>query len=210
MKRGLILLLLLALVQVVGGKTFEIIYINTPTIMINGVPKKVGDRFDDKAKIKWASESQAMEVISDDNQIYTLSPKLLKKLKKKNWIDCFGRIETLGRRNGNLVSVDDHRELFEGYHVLVRACRFKVGWSVDDNSYFVASTNAPDKKISFKIPAAGDEIVITRELLAPILENENVDELSLTIEYVETEYNMSTLLTAAMNLIIVPEMLTDI
>lgn len=210
MKKGLILLLLIALVQVVDGKIFEIIYINTPTITINGAPKKVGDRFDDKAKIKWASESQAMEVISDDNQIYTISPKLLKKLKKKNWTDCLTRIETLGTRNGVLMSVDDHRELFEGYHVLIRVCRFKVGWPVDDNSYFVASTNAPDKKISFKIPTAGDEIALTRELLAPLLENENVDELSLTIEYIETEYNMSTLLTEAMNLIIVPERLKDL
>ena len=102
MKRILIMTLLLAVVQAVSATTFVIKVLNTPSITINGKELKVGDRFDENAVISWKSESQAMKVLSEDNNVYVFTPKIFSKyhvkisritlLRLKRW-----QLETTGR-----------------------------------------------------------------------------------------------------------------
>ncbi len=206
MKRILIMTLLLAVVQAVSATTFVIKVLNTPSITINGKELKVGDRFDENAVISWKSESQAMKVLSEDNNVYVFTPKIFSKYHVKNFKDYLTSVKTMAVRNDGEnfpVSVEDHRAIFEGSFVLMDSLSFNVGWKVDDNSYFEATTNNLDNNFSFVIPCIGNELIITKENLASL--SDNVDSISLIIRYVETEYNESVLITESMNLELVPE-----
>lgn len=209
MQRILAITLLLVIVQAISGKTFEIKVLNTPSITIDGKELKVGNHFDENAKISWRSDSQAMKVLSDDNHIYVISPKIFAKYHVKTFIDYLTSVKSVTVRTGWTdfpTTTDDHRAIFEGCFVLLDSLSFNVGWTVDDNSYFEATTNdLGAEKLSFKIPYNGKELFITKELFDSL--PDSISSISLTVKYIESEFGESTVITDSLDIELVPDFL---
>lgn len=199
--KKLIVALLLATSLIAAAQSFRIIYLNTPQIKIGAQYLTEGDTFDSRDPIYWSSVRQAMKVLTDRNEVRVLSKKLLEKLKAKTLADYLLSIKNTSSR-GRLVdfpvTVEDHRAILQGSFVLLDTLTFNAGWLTDETSYFQAQINR-DPRTAFRIPAAGNTLVITRDLLPA-----DTAELTLTVTYIEEQYNDTTRITDSLNIEIAP------
>lgn len=207
MKNLLAIIFLLYLVSnSVNARSFEIKVLNTSTINIGGKELKVGDKFDENAKIIWSSTKQAMKVVSDDNKVYILSHKLLSKHRAKSFADYITSVESATVRNDGEnfpVSVEDHRTIFEGNFVMFDSITLEVGWRTNDCSYFVATTtNLGEQNFSFIIPAKDNVLTINRDVFSCL--TSNYYEVILSISYIEKEYGETITITDSMTIEITP------
>ena len=100
-RRFLFLTLAIVLTAVsVAGKTYQIKFLNTPTIKINNKEAKVGDSFDENAIVTWDNDQQAMRVISSDNHVYTVAALNFKKTKSVRFRDCIAYKDKNSTRGG--------------------------------------------------------------------------------------------------------------
>lgn len=201
-----IIAFILSCMLTVSAKTFEIKMLNSPSITIDGKELHVGSRFLENAKISWESSDQAMKVLSDDNRVYVVSPKLFSKYHVTCFSDFLSSVKSATVRNDGEnfpMTTEDHKAIFEGNFVLMDSVSFKTGWKVDDKSFFEAETNDLDNhNMSFKIPTDNGKLYISRSLL----DSCQIDDciVRLTVRYVELEYNESTLITDSLELEMVP------
>lgn len=193
-------MLLLIGAGAIFAENYTIKMLNTASININGKQMHVGDSFDENAKINWASDKQAMKVLSDANVLYVITPKLFKQKEVRSFSDFIAatKAATVRASDGFLVSLDDHRSVFSGDFILLDSISIKVGWRIDDNSYFIAEGNG----VSFRIPHSNGCLIFTPNLFDGVASKD--DSVKLTIRYVENEYNDTTLVTNTMNIIQVP------
>ena len=205
MKRILLLLFLYSItILATSARTFKIIKLNTPTINIGNKELCVNDYFNETEHIKWQSTSQAMKIKSDDNKIMIVSPSLFAQYNVKKFSDFIATVEPMIRRSGPIpVTLDDHRRLFNGCHVLMDSLTFNVGWRMDSSSFFYATTfDSEGNAIKISLPFEKDKIVITREHIDSIIGNKEI--IPLTIHYYETDLDDNTSITNNMKLIVVP------
>lgn len=206
MKKLLILSFLALALVVVNARTFEIKVLNTPTINIGGKSLKVGNYFDENAPITWSSDKQAMKVLSDDNQVYILSSKLLSKYKARSFADYITSVKSATVRNDGEnfpVTVADHRAIFENDFVLLDTISVRVGWKTNDSSYFEATTtNLGDKNFSFIIPSKGNVLTISNDVFTQL--PADTTYVILSIDYIEKEYGETTPITDSTKIEIVP------
>lgn len=206
MKKILTLIFVTISLIVANARTFKIKVLNTPTINIGGKTLQVGNIFDEKAHIDWSSDKQAMKVLSDDNKVYVISKGLLAKYKSKSFADYIISVKSATVRNDGEnfpVTVEDHRAILERNFVVLDSLSFKVGWTTNESSYFEASVNnSGTDGYSFTIPSADNVLTISRDLFNSI--PTGCEDVSLTITYIEKEYNDTTLITDSMNIEIVP------
>lgn len=211
MKKFLAALFVATTFAAANARTFEIKVLNTPTINIGGRTLKAGDKFEDSAPVNWASDRQAMKVLSDDNKVYVLSKDLMAKRNAKTFADYLASVKTASSRNDGdnfPVTVADHRRIFEGDFVLLDTIALKVGWRTDDSSYFEAQTmDLGENNFSFVIPANDNVLVITKETFAKLPSECNY--VILKIDYIEKEYGDTTEITDSMAVEIVPEAAAD-
>lgn len=204
MKKILILLLIAIVAIGANARTFTILELNTPVINIGGVDLKVGDTFDHRKHISWKSARQAMRVRTDNNKVLVISPTLFAKYKAKEFSDFLAIVEPMITRAGSTpLTEDEHRRVFEGDHVLLDSLTFDVGWKMDDSSFFYA-TFTDTKGQEYKVPLAyeGHTVIIPRQLFEDIPVKD--DSVAITIHYHESEPDEDTVITDAMNVIIVP------
>lgn len=206
MKKFLFLTFCVFLAQIGFGKMLEIKLLNTPNISIDNKLLKVGDKFDERAKIEWAHENQAMKVLSEDKKLYILSPKLFSKYHITSFADYIANVKSTFVRNGgeNLpVTVEDHKHIFQNSFILLDSLNISVGWKTDENSFFEATTtNLGDKNFSFIIPSTDNVLTIERSIFSE-LPSDN-ETINLTVKYIEKAYGETTTLTDAMTIDIVP------
>lgn len=119
-KKLSILFCLVFMVMSLSAMNYQIKVLNTPTITINGKELKVGDWFDDQAIITWNKESQAMRVLSEDNRVYTLSAKLCKEIKAKQFSDFILYTKPLAARgNYSQTLIEALEEKFDNYFIML-------------------------------------------------------------------------------------------
>lgn len=108
------------MVMSLSAMNYQIKVLNTPTITINEKELKVGDWFDDQAIITWSKESQAMRVLSEDNRVYTLSAKLCKEIKAKQFSDFILYTKPLAARgNYSLTLKEALEEKFDNNFIML-------------------------------------------------------------------------------------------
>lgn len=206
MKKFAAFLLMALCMLTAGAETFQIKVLNTPTINIDGKELKVGDSFDSSATINWSSDRQAMKVLSDKNKVYVMSRNLLAKHKVKTFSDYLTTVKSTTVRNDGEnfpVTVADHRAIFENDFVLLDTISLKVGWRINESSYFEAqTTNLGEKNFSFIIPAEGNMLTLSRENFSEL--PADCGDITLSIKYIEKEYNDVTDITDSMTVNIVP------
>lgn len=206
MKKIVSLLLMAVCLLTAGAETYQIKVLNTPTINIDGKELKVGDSFDSSATINWSSDRQAMKVLSDKNKVYVMSGNLMAKNKVRTFSDYLTTVKSTSVRNDGEnfpVTVADHRAIFENDFVLLDSISIKVGWRTNESSYFEArTTNLGENDFSFIIPSDGDMLILSREHFSGLTSNGG--DITLSIKYIEKEYNDITDITDSMTVNIMP------
>lgn len=204
MRNLLFVLLLIIIVGATNAENFTIKMLNTETINIDGQNMHVGDVFNEKAKINWSSDKQAMKVLSETNVLYVLTPKLFKLKGNRDFSDFIAatKAATVRATDGFPVSVEDHRNIMSDNFVLLDSLYIKIGWKIDKKSYFLAE-NIETGAIT-KIPLNDGYLIFKPDMFGKLKSNDG--EMKLLITYVEEEFNDTTLVTNEMNIIVVPLM----
>ena len=200
-KRVLIISFSLLFVNLIFGNSLVIKQLNTSTIYIGGKTLKVGDKFDSKAKINWKSDNQAMKVIDENNNLYVISPKLFSKYKAKTFSDFISYTKsTYVRSTKAPFSLDDHRENFENLFILMDELSIRVGWPVNDLSYFTAQWSEKGQVKNCKLPYNEGYVLLNRDLF----DDEINDSINLSIKYIEENSDTSTVITDQMYIYLLP------
>ena len=198
MKRFFVLLTFVGCFLFVFGEKLEIKKMNTPYITIGGKKLQVGDKFDDNAKITWHSEKQAMKVLFK-NDLYLISQKEFAKHNITNFL-AYKKMTSV--RNIPPMTLEDYQDLFEEDFVLLDSLLIKVGWKVNDDSYFIIEFEKEGEKNSLILPYEDGYLVLNRNLFTDSPDEDL--EMKLSVKYIEKEYNNTTLITDRMNLYILP------
>lgn len=185
------------------GETFTIVALNTPTINIGGKNLKKNDKFDSRKKINWSSPKQAMKVMDSKNIPYMVSPAILSKANKKNFVEYIAYIRPMSvRATAPLVTLDAHRENFEDTFLIIDEVSVPVGWKVNETSYFRAEWDEDGVTKYCILPCEEKAVKLKRELFVDSPSDEA--EVTLTINYIEEDYGDITRITDKMNVVVVP------
>lgn len=202
MRKFIFFMILLLTVGVVTAENYTIKMLNTTSVNIGGKEKHVGDTFNEKAKINWTSDRQAMKVLSESNKLYILTPKLFKQKGVKDFSDFIAstKAATVRATDGFPVSVEDHKLALSGDFILMDSLKLGIGWKVDDKSYFIIEKS--ETGLIKHVPHKDGHLIFTPDLFDNLTGTDNGTKFS--VKYVEEEYNDSTLITNEMNIITVP------
>lgn len=200
-KRFLIISFSLLFVNLIFGNSLVIKQLYTSTINIGGKTLKVGDKFDSKAKINWQSDNQAMKVIDEKNNLYVISPKLFSKYKATTFSDFISYTKSTYVRSPKApFSLDDHRENFDNVFNLMDEISVRVGWPVNEFSYFTAQWYEKGQVKNCKLPYIEGYVLLNRDLF----DDEINDTINLTIKYIEENSDTSTVITDQMYIYLLP------
>lgn len=153
-------------VSTVFAKKYQIKALNTPTITINGIKMKVGDRFDDSASISWEKDKQAMRVLSEDNKVYTISAKLYKDSKSTKFSDFIDHSKQLmssttpmASRKINISLLRQLRKAFSEYFLMLDCCEINLADTdlLPDAVIFIEPSDSRNTKIE---PLIVDKLLI--------------------------------------------------
>lgn len=203
MKRILLLSLVLCFtINFVEAKNnkYLIKFLNTETITINKKKYREGDTFKDPAVITWESDKQGMKVLTEDNELLTITGAKYKAAKKKNFKDYIAYTKpTSSRAYGELlISLNDHKESLEDGFLLIDSLFVPVGWQVANGAYYLATFNVQNGKANSAIvpSVTPKRLLITSELYDSLTENS--DSAYITLYYIEPATNDTTLITDRM------------
>lgn len=183
----------------VFSEKLEIKAMNTPYITIGGKKLKVGDKFDSREKITWSSDNQAMKVLSQEKKWYILTKKDFAKKDISNFISYKKATYV---RELPPITLEDHKNIFEGHFGLLDSLLFEVGWKVNDDSYFIIEYEKDGQKNSIILPYDNGSLVLNRNLFTDSADE--YKELQLSVKYIEKKSNDTTLITDRMFLDIFP------
>lgn len=177
--------------------SYTIKFLNTPSLIVNGTAKNVGDTFDDNDVITWTNANQAAKVISDQNKIFVISASAYKKSHARSVKDFIAGYKSMSTRGDYPTTVADHTEMMTGTYELLDTIEFPSSWSQDSQSFFaLVDSDGHTKALS----AHDGNIILTRA-------DVGIDsgEAIIRVVYVEKEYADTTHITDNLHLIILPE-----
>lgn len=203
MKYLVIVLTVLLAATVCLAERLTIAKLNTSTIDIGGRVLKEGDTFDENDTIKWSSDRQAMKVVSRSRGVFIVSKGMLKQGGHKGFADFISNNKSAIVRNiGSLpATLEQHRRALEDNFVIMSPLTIRTGWTIDSKSYFTAETHTDNSMIRRQIPHKGLSLIFDANFIKQFTDSESV---TLTIKYIEREYNDTTIITKDMHITIVP------
>ncbi|MCH5301881.1 MAG: hypothetical protein J1E77_03485 [Prevotella sp.] len=215
-KLVLIKLLLLALISAQAQAVFKptdkykILFVNSPGILIDNKPAKVGNIFYGRQEVTWSKEKQAMQIINMETLDEYLMVKRTAQPEKKSiykiLTDQRGTYTHDGGDDG--VSVYDRLEntFLDSYDLLVpiKIVFDMSSLQIDDKHYLLATYMYGDTKVSKPLKTEQDTIVIDKSLF--LIDDENIDprDITLSIDYVNDTH---TVYIKDIKLNVIPEIL---
>lgn len=132
--------------------TYRILYLNTPTINIGGKNRIKGDEFPMSAKIKWASDKQAMRVVSTlTKRQLTLSSKIASGHKTLS--SYLKGEKALATRPGYPASIPELRSEIPATIYLLDRYEESTSIPIDENHFFFATYTKDGEEINKKLSA---------------------------------------------------------
>ena len=189
-------------VPIVRAEKYRILYMNTQNIIIGGKTLVVGDEFDDADIISWASDRQAIRVVSKtSSRQMTLTSKLISGRKS---LSAYIKTErNLATRPGCPMSIPDIRQAIP--HEVLLLDRFEVHTAipVDQTRFFYASYVRNNEEINKKLPSLyNGGFCIDRSLWEIDGVPFKTDTLKVSIFYYDMSANKVT--TIVENVLIIP------
>lgn len=188
---------------------YKILFMNYPTLHINGKPAKVGDVFDDKAIVRWSKERQAMRVFNLDKKkqilmvAHTLNPKgnsITDILTANKHLSTHS---TSSQTPPSLLRMLQHT--FEKQYDLMDTIKINSPISLSDKKYFQASYYYGDSRITKKLNSNGGEVYIDRSIFNIDGKQLEPRDVEIDIDFVDETDSTFAFVCSGIEIYIVPE-----
>lgn len=204
------LLFLLAGTFIAEAEKYQIKRLNTPTINIDGKDLKIGDWFEEDAVINWSADNQAMRVLSENNNVFTLTAKRYREANMQNFKDYVLYSKPLATRAAARFSiVDELKERMETRLVLFDEVDIDVN-DLDlpkDMSFIVESTEGSLPNGSVTIHPENGNLIIKRDDVITSSINEPVI-IELKVGYITDNDELKNI-TENMELVVLPQKIKE-
>ncbi len=209
MRRITLFLLFACLSMYLYADKYKILFLNYPTLHINGKPAKVGDVFDDNAIVRWSKERQAMRVFNLD--------------KKKQILMVAHVVDPKGNSISDILTANKHlsthrtssqtpptllrmlNTTFEKQYDLMDTITIVSPISLSEKKYFQASYYYGDSRITKKLSSNDREIYIDRSLF-------NIDgkqliprDIEIDIDFIDETNSTFAFVCSGIEIYIIPE-----
>ena len=188
---------------------YKILFMNYPTLHINGKPAKVGDVFDDKAIVRWSKERQAMRVFNLDKKkqilmvAHTVNPKgnsITDILTANKHLSTHS---TSSQTPPSLLRMLQHT--FEKQYDLMDTIKINTPISLSDKKYFQASYYYGDSRITKKLNSNGGEVYIDRSIFNIDGKQLEPRDVEIDIDFVDETDSTFAFVCSGIEIYIVPE-----
>lgn len=188
---------------------YKILFMNYPTLHINGKPAKVGDVFDDKAIVRWSKERQAMRVFNLDKKkqilivAHTVNPKgnsITDILTANKHLSTHS---TSSQTPPSLLRMLQHT--FEKQYDLMDTIKINSPISLSDKKYFQASYYYGDSRITKKLNSNGGEVYIDRSIFNIDGKQLEPRDVEIDIDFVDETDSTFAFVCSGIEIYIVPE-----
>lgn len=189
---------------------YRVLAMNNGDILINGKKVRVGMVFDDKAKVTWSKEKQAMRVFNmrTKRQFLMVSYSLKQNnLTAYEILTSNRHLSTHESENKKTSFFSNLKLLFEDQYSLMDSIMISTDMPFDDNHYLLATYKYGDAQISKKLDYKDGHIIIDRTLFN--IEDEHLEprDIFITIEYKDEERGMMAFVKSDIELLIIPDKL---
>ena len=191
---------------------YKILFMNYPTLHINGKAAKVGDVFDDDATVRWSKLRQAMKVYNLD--------------KKKQMLMVAHTVDAKGTSIRDILTANKHLSTHSVYAGTAESSELKklqhmFEWQYDvldkveiesvvplsDKQYFNATYYYGDTRISKRLNSENGKVVIDKSLFDIDGKKLEPRDIEIDLDYFDEANKTVSFVTAGVELFIVPDKL---
>lgn len=208
MKRLLPLLLLSLGLNIAQADNYKVLYVNDSDLTYkNGKSVKVGDVFKEPNDILWKKEKQAVKVIN----LATMRQSLLvgKSRVNKSGFDALINNKHLSTHDksddAEDTIFDKIARMFSEEYDLLDSIIIHSDIELSDKSYFQASYNYGDTKLTKRLKSSEQDVIIDMSLFTVDGEQLEPRDLTLSIEYINEDTGMTVLAKEGVELSIYPK-----
>lgn len=188
---------------------FRIVFLNTPTVSINGKEMKVNDVFPEESTVKWNSPKQAMKVVdTQSGRQRLIVAEQYQKSKAADIMSFIKGVKHLSSR-GTANNVVTLRNMVTDHFYFTDSISFPTEFKTDGNHFFYVSYDYDGEEVNKRIhnqngtfSISGDIFTIDGKPIPPF-------DVRLSLYYLDLKSNQSTLITDGMYVTRIPEELKE-
>ncbi len=184
---------------------FRIVFLNTPTISINGKELKVNDIFPEKSTIKWSSPKQAMKIVDthSGNQRLVVAEQY-QKSKAADIMSFIKGVKHLSSR-GSANNVISLRNMVTDHFYFTDSISIPTTFKTDSEHFFYVSYDYEGEEINKRIHNKNGTFSISADIFT--IDGKSIPpfDVKLSLYYLDLKSNTSTLITDDMYVTLVPQ-----
>lgn len=201
----IILVILIAFGTFIHAESiYRILFLNTPTITINGKLLRKGDTFRGSDIIKWENEKQAMKVLNiNTKQQSIIVSQQYTKSKAKSFEEYFVHAQNMSVRNAGTGTPIELKALLDNTFYLLDTLMIETMFKTDEHHYFFISYDYNGEQINKRIHCDNGSFSITPEIFQIDGNPIKPFDTMLRVFYHDTDSGKLTLITDKMKMIFI-------
>lgn len=202
------LLTLILSTAITAAADYRIIFLNTPSIRINGRELKINDIFHPSSQVEWNSPRQAMKIAdtrTGEQKLLVASQYQKSKARTiENYISGVKHLSSRGIGASNAVAL---RARLTDHFFFTDSLRIETGFPTDHHRFFYISYVYNGEEINKMIPNENGAFTITKDIFT--IDGKAIPpfEATLTVNYLDETTGKVTLVTDSMIITPIPERL---
>jgi hypothetical protein len=209
MIRRLVICLLMCVCLSVNAE-YRIVFLNTPSIKINGKPLKINDKFSPFARVDWTSPKQAMKIVDTETgeQKLLVASQYL-KAKAKNVGSYIKGVKHLSSRGVGTANVVALRAALTDNFFFTDSLKIETKFPTDHQRFFYISYNYNGEEINKMIPNDKGAFTISDDIFT--IDGKKIPpfETTISLYYVDETKSKVTLITDKMGITMIPVQLEE-
>ncbi|MDE5813162.1 MAG: hypothetical protein K2H72_02650 [Muribaculaceae bacterium] len=188
---------------------FRIVFLNTPTVSVNGKEMKVNDVFPEKSAIKWSSPKQAMKIVdTQSGKQRLIVAEQYQKSKAADVMSFIKGVKHLSSR-GSANNVVTLRNMMTDHFYFTDSISFTTDFKTDRDHFFFVSYEYEGEEINKRIHNHNGTFSISGDIFT--IDGKQIPQFDviLSLHYLDLKANKSTLITDGMYVTMIPEELSD-
>ena len=185
---------------------YRIVFLNTPTIKINGKSLKVNDVFHPSAYVEWTSPKQAMKIVDTaSGEQRLLIASQYQKSKAKNIQSYISGVRHLSSRGIGASNIVALRATLSDHFFFTDSLKIETDFPTDNHRFFYISYTYNGKEINKMIPNSNGSFTISQDIFT--IDGKPIPpfDTTLSVFYIDKTTGKVTLITEDMAITLIPD-----
>lgn len=187
---------------------YRIVFLNTPTIRINGKELRLNDTFNPEASVEWRSDRQAMKIVdTSTGEQRLLVASQYRKSKSTSVSDFIAGVKHLSSRGNGPQTISSLRIILNNHFFYTDSIRVESQIPTDDKRFFYVSYFYNGEEINKLVPNESGSFTISNDIFE--IDGSPIDpfETTLNVYYLDEIKDTVTLVSDSMQITPIPDSL---